>query len=43
MVTATALVVRRLRPDQREWSRKVVHIGTGPVVLLAWWLQWPPP
>jgi phytol kinase len=39
MVTATALVVRRLRPDQREWSRKVVHIGTGPVVLLAWWLQ----
>jgi phytol kinase len=31
--------VRRLWPDQREWSRKVVHIGTGPVVLLAWWLQ----
>ena len=39
VVTATALLVRRLRPDQQEWSRKVVHIGTGPVVLLAWWLQ----
>ncbi|MFM8605464.1 MAG: diacylglycerol/polyprenol kinase family protein [Cyanobium sp.] len=39
VVLATALLVRRLWPDQREWSRKVVHIGTGPVVLLAWWLQ----
>ena len=39
VVVATALLVRRLRPDQREWSRKVVHIGTGPVILLAWWLQ----
>jgi phytol kinase len=39
MVTAMALVVRRHWPEQREWSRKVVHIGTGPVVLLAWWLQ----
>ena len=38
-VVATALLVRRLRPEQREWSRKVVHIGTGPVILLAWWLQ----
>ena len=39
VVVATALLVRRCWPDQREWSRKVVHIGTGPVVLLAWWLQ----
>ena len=38
VVVATALGVRRRWPDQREWSRKVVHIGTGPVVLLAWWL-----
>ena len=39
VVAATALAVRRRWPEQREWSRKVVHIGTGPVVLLAWWLQ----
>jgi len=39
VVMTTALLVRRHWPDQREWSRKVVHIGTGPVVLLAWWLQ----
>ena len=38
IVLATAVLVRRRWPNQREWSRKVVHIGTGPVVLLAWWL-----
>jgi phytol kinase len=37
-VVAIALAVRRRWPQQREWSRKVVHIGTGPVVLLAWGL-----
>ena len=36
VVVATALLVRRRWPEQREWSRKVVHIGTGPVVLIAW-------
>ena len=38
VVIATALLVRRSWPEQREWSRKVVHIGTGPVVLIAWGL-----
>ncbi|MEN9388809.1 MAG: hypothetical protein RLZZ255_1785 [Cyanobacteriota bacterium] len=36
VVVGTALAVRHRFPAQREWSRKVVHIGTGPVVLLAW-------
>jgi phytol kinase len=36
-VVSFALAVRRHWPEQREWSRKVVHIGTGPVILLAWW------
>jgi phytol kinase len=35
-VVGTALAIRHRFPEQREWSRKVVHIGTGPVVLLAW-------
>jgi len=39
VVVTTALLVRQRWPEQREWSRKVVHIGTGPVVLLAWALQ----
>jgi phytol kinase len=33
-----ALWVRDRWPGHREWSRKLVHIGTGPVVLIAWWL-----
>lgn len=38
-VVALALLVRQRWPEQREWSRKLVHLGTGPVVLLAWALQ----
>lgn len=38
IVVGMALLVRRRWPQQREWSRKVVHIGTGPVILIAWWL-----
>ena len=41
MVIAAAVVCRRLRPNQRELSRKVVHIGTGAVVPLAWVFQIP--
>jgi phytol kinase len=32
-----ALAVRRRWPQQREWSRKLVHIGSGAVLPLAWW------
>ena len=38
MLSGLAIVVRRRWPMQPEWSRKLVHIGAGPVVLLAWWL-----
>ena len=31
-----ASVVKQRWPNQLEWSRKLVHIGTGPVVLIAW-------
>ncbi len=41
MVTVGAVVCRRLRPNQRELSRKIVHIGTGAVVPLAWFFQIP--
>jgi len=36
MLSVSALVVRDRWPQQREWSRKLVHIGSGPVVLIAW-------
>ncbi len=36
LVVLLALQVRDRWPRQPEWSRKVLHIGTGPVVLIAW-------
>ena len=41
MVIAGAVMCRRLRPNQRELSRKIVHIGTGAVVPLAWFFEIP--
>lgn len=36
LLALVAMVVRRRWPLQPEWSRKVVHIGGGAVVPLAW-------
>ena len=41
MAVAGAVLCRRLRPNQRELSRKIVHIGTGAVVPLAWFFEIP--
>ena len=37
-VLVAALGLRRRWPRHREWSRKLVHMGTGAVVLIAWGL-----
>ncbi len=39
LVVGLALLLRRRWPLQPEWSRKLVHIGTGPVALIAWACQ----
>lgn len=36
LLSGAALLLRRRWPEQREWSRKLVHIGAGQVVLIAW-------
>ena len=36
LLALLATLVQRRWPNQPEWSRKLVHIGTGPVVLIAW-------
>ena len=41
LVLSTAVICRRQWPQRRELSRKIVHIGTGPVIALAWWLEIP--
>ena len=40
-VLGSALICRQRWPNQRELSRKIVHIGTGPVLPLAWFLHIP--
>ncbi|MEX0587742.1 MAG: dolichol kinase [Cyanobium sp.] len=39
VLAITARVVRQRWNGQREWSRKLVHIGTGAVVPIAWALS----
>lgn len=36
LVAGSALLLRARWPQQKEWSRKLVHISSGAVVLLAW-------
>ncbi|MEB3307309.1 MAG: dolichol kinase [Cyanobacteriota bacterium] len=38
VLSLSALWVRRCWDAQREWSRKLIHIGAGAVAPLAWWL-----
>ncbi len=40
-VLGSSLVCRKYWPSQRELSRKIVHIGSGPVLPLAWFLNIP--
>jgi phytol kinase len=41
LVGMVAFVVDRATPPGTEWTRKVLHIGTGNIVLIAWWLDIP--
>lgn len=40
-IVLLALGVGAAKPADSELVRKIVHIGTGNVILLAWWLQMP--
>ncbi len=41
VIIALAEGLNRLRGTNAEFTRKIVHIGSGNVVLIAWWLQIP--
>lgn len=41
LVVAIAAYLRQFANAQPEMVRKIVHIGTGNVILIAWWLQIP--
>ena len=36
LVAGLAQLVKRYVPQQPEWGRKLVHMGSGPTVLIAW-------
>jgi phytol kinase len=41
LVGLAAIVTQYFTPPESELVRKVVHIGTGQIILLAWWMQIP--
>lgn len=41
IIVSLAAVLHTWGHVSSEWVRKVVHIGTGNVILLAWWLVMP--
>jgi phytol kinase len=41
LVVAIAESCRRFAHAQPEMVRKIIHIGTGNVILIAWWLNMP--
>ncbi|GBF80873.1 diacylglycerol/polyprenol kinase family protein [Aphanothece sacrum] len=41
IIIALAEGLNRLRGTNAEFTRKIVHIGSGNVIVLAWWLQIP--
>tara|TARA_B100000579_G_scaffold248471_1_gene204137 strand:- start:250 stop:903 length:654 start_codon:yes stop_codon:yes gene_type:complete len=36
VILIIAFLCKRLFPQKEELSRKIIHIGTGPVIILAW-------
>ena len=36
IILVFAFLCKRYFPEKEELSRKIIHIGTGPVILLAW-------
>ncbi len=39
VIISISVLCRKYLPSQKELSRKVVHIGIGPVIVLAWWFN----
>ena len=39
IVFVIALFCKKKFPHKTELTRKIVHIGTGPIIPLAWWLN----
>ena len=38
LTISSAIICKKIFPSRLELSRKIVHIGCGPIIPLAWWL-----
>tara|TARA_Y100001968_G_scaffold219364_1_gene202117 strand:- start:2583 stop:3212 length:630 start_codon:yes stop_codon:yes gene_type:complete len=38
IIFSIALISKNQFPNQKELTRKIIHIGTGPIIAFAWWL-----
>ncbi len=41
LILISGFLSKKYWPSQQELSRKIVHIGIGPIIPLAWWLEVP--
>ena len=41
IVISASIISAKIFPKESELSRKIVHIGTGPIIPIAWWLKIP--
>ncbi|WP_320673693.1 dolichol kinase [Prochlorococcus sp. MIT 1341] len=41
VIISLAILCRKIWPNKKELSRKIVHIGNGPVIPMAWFLGIP--
>ncbi len=40
-ILSLSVGLKKLFPQEKELGRKIVHMGTGPIIPLAWWLDIP--
>tara|TARA_Y100001968_G_scaffold316134_1_gene343550 strand:- start:5229 stop:5882 length:654 start_codon:yes stop_codon:yes gene_type:complete len=41
IVFTIALICKNQFPRKKELTRKIIHIGTGPIIPIAWWYEIP--
>ncbi len=39
IILFSSLLSAKFFPEEKELSRKIVHIGSGPIIALAWWFN----
>ena len=41
IVLAGSILIKKIFPEKKELVRKLIHIGIGPLIPIAWWLDLP--